>query len=177
MWQGGRVEDLNVMLAELLSEYCLKAVGEVIIRRKMSDVLMDLNGVRIIIEGKNVGNREELYTHACRRIGSGLCDAVVMVEYVKLAPEKQTQLRVGQKMIKQALKNGTFHVGFVTYGDRGGLGRWIPQMRKKPEFYENVDFQKLVAHLMRTYDALVKETNRDKVIGYLGLLNTSKLPI
>jgi len=139
MWSRVREEDLNVMLAELLSEYCLKAVGEVIIRRK--------------------------------------CDAVVMVEVVKLPPEKQTQLRIGQKMIKQALKNGIFHVGFVTYVDRGGLGRWIPRMRKKPEFYENVDFQKLVAYLMTTYDALVKEINRDKVLGYLGLLNTSNVPI
>ncbi|MCW4037868.1 MAG: hypothetical protein NWF13_03930 [Candidatus Bathyarchaeota archaeon] len=177
MWQRIREENLNVMLAELLSEYCLKAVGEVIIRRKMSDVLLNLNGVRIIIEGKNVGHREELYTNACRRIGSGLCDAVVMVEVVKLAPEKQIQLHISQKLIKQALKSGTFHVGFVTYVDRVGLGRWIPRMRKKPEFYENVDFQKLVAYLMITYDALVKEINRDKVLGYLGLLNNSNVPI
>jgi hypothetical protein len=177
MWQRVREEDLNGMLAELLSEYYLKAVGEVLVRRKMSDVLIDLNGVRIIIEGKKVGHREELYTNACRMIGSRLCDAVVMVEVVKLAPEKQTQLRISQKIIKQALKNGTFHVGFVTYVDGGGLGRWIPQMRKKPEFYENVDFQKLVAYCMLTYDTLVKETNRDKVLGYLGLLNTSNAPI
>lgn len=165
------------MLAELLSESGLKEVGEVIIRRKMSDVLIDLNGVRIIVEGKNVGTREELYTHACRRIGNGLCDAVVIVEVVKLVPEQQTQLHITQKMIKQALKNGTFHVGFVTYVDRVGLGRWIHRMRKKPEFYENVDFQKLVAYLMVTYNALVKEANRDKVLGYLGLLNISNLPI
>jgi len=50
-------ENLNVMLAELLAERGLKALGEVILRkegrRPQPDVLLELNGIRIIIEGKN----------------------------------------------------------------------------------------------------------------------------
>ncbi|MCW4041737.1 MAG: hypothetical protein NWE83_13425, partial [Candidatus Bathyarchaeota archaeon] len=169
---------LNAMLAELLSESVLNMVGEVRVRRKMSGVQIDINGVRLIIEGKKVGHRDELYTNACRRIRNGLCDAVLMVEYVELAPEKQSKTLIDQKMIKQALKNSTFNVCFVTYVGRVGFfDRWIPQIRKKPDFQENVDFQHLVASLLITYDALVKENLRDKVVGYLGLLNSSHLPI
>jgi len=165
MWEKIREENLNVMLAELLTESGLKAVGEVIIRRKMPDVLVDINGVRVIIEGKKLGKREELYTNACGRIDNGLCDVVMMVEYVNLPFGKQTPIQVDQKMIKQALKMGTFNVGFLTYVHRVGLDRWIPQIRKEPEFYENTDFQNMVAYLMITYDTLIKEDVLDKVIG------------
>jgi len=44
------------------------------------------------------------------------------------------------------------------------LDRWIPQAYKSPEFYENVGFQDLVAYLMITYDALIRESLLDKVI-------------
>jgi hypothetical protein len=54
-----REENLNVVLAELLSEKGLKALGEVILRKKGGrlepDVLIELNGVRIVIEGKKIG--------------------------------------------------------------------------------------------------------------------------
>jgi len=163
MWEKVREENLNVMLAELLAESGLKAVGEVIIRRKMPDVLLDINGVRVIIEGKYAGKREELYENACGRIDNGLCDVVMMIEYVKL-PLGQTQMQLDQQMIKQSLKMGTFNVGFLTYIDRIGLDRWIPQIKREQEFYENVDFQNLVAYLMITYDALIKEDVLDKVI-------------
>jgi hypothetical protein len=165
VWERVREENLNVMLAELLTESGLKAVGEVIIRRKMPDVLIDINGVRVIIEGKYLGKREELHANACGRIDDGLCDVVMMVEYVNLLSGKQIQIQMDQKVIKQALKSGTFHVGFLTYIDRVGLDKWIPEIRKKPEFFENIDFQNLVAYLMMTYDTLIKEDVLDKVIG------------
>ncbi|MGB9756420.1 MAG: hypothetical protein ACPLVJ_01385, partial [Candidatus Bathyarchaeales archaeon] len=149
---------------ELLAESGLKAIGEVIIRRKMPDVLIDINGVRVIIEGKYLGKREELYTNACGRIDNGLCDIVMMVEYVNLSLGRQTQMQVDQKAVKSALKAGTFNVGFLTYVDRVGLDRWIPQARKTPEFYENIDFQNLVACVMMVYDALIREDVLDKII-------------
>lgn len=164
VWERVREENLNVMLAELLAESGLKAVGEVIIRRKMPDVLIDINGVRVIIEGKYSGKREELHVNACGRIDNGLCDVVMMVEYLNLSFGKQTQMQIDQKVIKQALKTGTFNVGFLTYVDRVGLDKWIPQVKKEPGFYENVDFQNLVAYLMMTYDTLIREDVLDKVI-------------
>jgi hypothetical protein len=164
MWRKVREENLNVMLAELLTESGLKAIGEVIIRRRMPDVLLDLNGVRVIIEGKHVGRREELYANACGRIDNGLSDVVMMVEYVNLPFAKQTQIQIDQKDLKEALKAGTFNVGLLTYVDRAGLDRWIPQAYRSPEFYENVGFQDLVAYLMITYDALIRESLLDKVI-------------
>jgi len=54
-----REENLNVTLAELLAERGLKALGEVILRKRGGrpepDVLVELNGVRIVLEGKKPG--------------------------------------------------------------------------------------------------------------------------
>ena len=165
MWEKVREENLNVMLAELLAESGLKAIGEVIIRRKMPDVLIDINGVRVIIEGKYLGKRGELYKKACERIDNGLCDVVMMVEYVKLPFGEQKQIHIDQKEIKEALKIGTFNVGFLTYVDRVGLEKWIPELKEnQPQFLENIDFQDLVAFLMGTYDTIFKENVLDRVI-------------
>jgi hypothetical protein len=173
MRPGVRDETLTGLLAELLSDVSRNTVGEVRIRRKTPEVLLDLNGIRLILEGKAAGHRDDLYANACRRLDSGSCDAVVMVEYVALALEGSTPLPVDRQLIKQALKNGVFHVGFVTYGDRVGVRRWLPRRKKTPAFYEHVDFHHVVAHAMTTYEALVKDVNRDKVVGYLGLFATS----
>ena len=53
MWEKIREENLNVTLAELLAESGLKAIGEVIIRRKMPDVLIDINGISEIFGVKS----------------------------------------------------------------------------------------------------------------------------
>ncbi|MBS7612212.1 hypothetical protein KEJ27_08455 [Candidatus Bathyarchaeota archaeon] len=53
-----REENFNVVLAELLTERGLKALGKVVLRRRGGrlepDVLIELNGVRIVIEGKSL---------------------------------------------------------------------------------------------------------------------------
>jgi len=97
------------MLAELLAESGLKAIGEVVIRRRrMPDVLLDINGIRIIIEGKYPEKRKELVEKAYERIDEGLCDVVMIVEYAKL--EISSNLTaffngvITQKDIKEALK-------------------------------------------------------------------------
>ena len=164
MWEKIREENLNVTLAELLAESGLKAIGEVIIRRKMPDVLIDINGIRVIIEGKYLRRRGELYENACGRIDDGLCDVVTMVEYKNLPLGEQKQLQIDQKEIKEILKKATYNIGFLTYVDRVGLEKWVPELIKEPEFYENIDFQDLVAYLMITYDTLIKESVLDRVI-------------
>lgn len=157
------------MLAELLAESGLKAIGEVVIRRRrMPDVLLDINGIRIIIEGKYPEKRKELVEKAYERIDEGLCDVVMIVEYAKL--EISSNLTaffndvVTQKDIKEALKSAKYNVGFVTYIDRVGLEKWIPNLRVKREFYENVEFSDLVGYLMSIYDYVIRESFLDPVI-------------
>jgi len=52
----------------------------------------------------------------------------------------------------------------VTYIDRVGLEKWIPNLRVKREFYENVEFSDLVGYLMSIYDYVIRESFLDPVI-------------
>jgi hypothetical protein len=169
-------ENLNVMLAELLAERGLKALGEVILRkegrRPQPDVLLELNGIRIIIEGKKQkpGIWDELIKRCIERIDNGVCDLCVMLEYADIELEKQRKLIHDQVDIKNALLKGRFNVGFMSYIDRIGLDKWVsglPKSDKYPERYEryeNISFDELVVQIMSAYSKIVTEDIIDPVI-------------
>jgi len=153
-----REENLNVTLAELLAERGLKALGEVVLRRRGGrpepDVLIELNGVRIVIEGKKPGMWDALIEQCKQRLDNNVCDLCVMVEYadIKLAEK----LVPDQLDVKNALLRGRFNVGFISYVERASLNRWIG-VAPKPEKYENVSFDELLTYLMSVYSRVVKE--------------------
>lgn len=152
-----REENLNVTLAELLTEKGLKALGEVILRKKGGrpepDVLIELNGVRIIIEGKKLGMWNTLVAQCQERLDNSVCDLCVMVEYVDV---KTRKLVPDQSDIKDALLNGQFNIGFLSYIDRVGLDKWIG-VAPKPEGYKDVGFDELLTYLMSAYSRVVRE--------------------
>jgi len=149
-----REESLNVTLAELFAERGLKALGEVLLKKR-PDVLLDVNGVRIILEGKKPGNRKELLRQAESRLDEGLCDICVMVEYAQVSIRT---LGATQIDVKEALVRGRFNVASMTFADRVGLEKWIEGLETKPKsFQEDVDFQDLVTYLMTVYAQAVRE--------------------
>ncbi|RLG45514.1 MAG: hypothetical protein DRN92_06730 [Thermoproteota archaeon] len=161
MWIRIPEPNLNVTLAELLAESGLRAIGEVRVKSKQPDVLLDVSGIRIIIEGKYPGKRKELQEEATRRIDEGLCDIVMMVEYAKL---NFSNLEITQRDIKQILRGASYNVGFVTYIERIGLEKWFPELKREIKFYEGVKFRDIVDYLMSVYDYVVKENVLDRVI-------------
>lgn len=156
---GIREENLNVMLAELLSERGLKALGEVIIKNKgrssMPDVHLMINGVRIIIEGRKPSKWEELKKKCIQRLDNNICDLCIMVEYLYIPIES---LEPTQLEIKKALLKATYKVGIMTYVERVGLERWLNiPTRGDIEVYDNVRFDELLTYTMLAYDKLVRE--------------------
>ncbi|MDW8023649.1 MAG: hypothetical protein RMJ15_07945 [Nitrososphaerota archaeon] len=150
-------ENLNVLLAELLAERGLKALGEVVLRRKGGrpepDVLIELNGVRIVVEGKKPGMWDALVEQCAKRLDDNVCDLCVMVEYADI---KLRKLVPNQLDVKEALLRGRFNVGFLSYVDRAGLERWTG-VASKPEKYVDVSFDELLTYLMRVYGRVVRE--------------------
>jgi len=159
-----REENLNVMLAELLAEKGLKALGEVILRRRgrrpEPDVLIELNGVRIVIEGKKPGMWDVLAKQCQERLDNNICDLCVMVEYADIKSEK---LLPDQLEIKDALLKSRFNIGFLSFIDRAGLDKWIG-IAPKPEQYQDVGFDDLLAYLMSAYSRVVSEDVVEPVI-------------
>lgn len=159
-----REENLNVMLAELLAEKKLKALGEVILRKRGKrlepDVLIVLNGVRIVIEGKKPGMWNELVQKCQKRLDNNVCDLCVMVEYADIKTEG---LSLTQSDIKQALLRSRFNIGFLSYIDRVGLDKWMVA-RPEPEQYSDVGFDDLFTYLMGAYSRVVREDIIEPVI-------------
>jgi hypothetical protein len=152
-----REENLNVVLAELLAERGLKALGEVVLRKRGGrpepDVLIDLNGVRIVIEGKKPGMWDALLEQCKERLDNNVCDLCVMVEYSDI---KLRKLVPDQLDVRDALLRGRFNVGFISYVDRAGLDKWTG-VAPKPEKYVNVGFDELLTYLMSAYSRVVRE--------------------
>jgi hypothetical protein len=153
-------ENLNVMLAELLTDKGLRALGEVILRKSRGrpepDVLIDLNGVRIVIEGKKPGMWNELVRQCEERLDDNVCDLCVMVEYVNFEKLLNERLSLDQSYIKKFLLKGVYNVGFMSYIARVGFDRWLG-LPVKYEKYENVGFDDLLAYLMTAYNKVVGE--------------------
>ena len=152
-----REENLNVTLAELLTERGLKALGEVILRKRKGrsepDVLIELNGVRIVIEGKKPGMWTALVDQCKERLDNNVCDLCVMVEY---ADVKLKKLVPNQLDVKDALLKGRFNIGFLSYIDRAGLDKWLSVV-PKPEEYADVGFDEFLTYIMSAYTRVVRE--------------------
>ncbi|RJS88710.1 hypothetical protein CW700_06995 [Candidatus Bathyarchaeota archaeon] len=79
-------ETLNVVLAQLLLKRGLKTLGEARIPGlglRKPDILILVNGVKVILEGKyrRSGARRELEEKCRERIDEGLCEICISVEY------------------------------------------------------------------------------------------------
>jgi len=151
-------------LAELLADRGLKALGEVILRKKGGrpepDVLLELNGVRIVLEGKKPGMWDALVTGCQDRLDNNVCDLCVMVEYTDFKVKK---LLPNQADIRESLLKGRFNIGFLSYVDRAGLDKWMGVV-SKPEQYKDVGFDDLLTYLMSAYSRVVSVDIIDPVI-------------
>jgi hypothetical protein len=151
-------------LAELLAERGLKALGEVILRQRSQrpepDVLVELNGIRIVLEGKKPGMWTQLVKNCQDRLDNNVCDLCVMVEYVDFKVKK---LVPNQADIKEALLKGQFNLGFLSFIDRAGLDKWTG-VASKPEEYKAVGFDDLLTYVMSAYTRVVSTDIIDPVI-------------
>lgn len=101
-----REEQVNIQLAELLAKRGLDANAETIIGRKLPDVLISLDGVKLVIEGRFTKNTAQLLQDARARIEDGVADlsmALVYTSDLKTA-ESQDELRRG---LEKASFDGT----------------------------------------------------------------------
>jgi len=98
---------LNVTLANLLVKRGLMALGEVKIHKgkklKKPDVMIILNSIRIILEGKFEGNRQILERQCKERLDDGLCSISIAIEY-KRGPFIGNTLDEAMEKMKYASK-------------------------------------------------------------------------
>jgi hypothetical protein len=128
--------------------------------RPEPDVLIELNGVRIVIEGKKPGMWKALVDQCKERLDSNVCDLCVIVEYTDV---KLKKLVPDQLDVKDALLKGRCNIGLFSHIDRAGLDMWLP-VAPKPEEYADVGFDEFLTYLMSTYTRVVSEDIMGPVI-------------
>jgi hypothetical protein len=75
-----REEVINIQFAHLLREYGLEANPETIEKGGLPDVIINMGGLKVIVEGR-FGNRESLKRDVKERIESGMADISVGIFY------------------------------------------------------------------------------------------------
>lgn len=166
---------LNVALAYLLRRRELLALGEVVVHRqakgvgKRPDVLLTVDGVKVIIEGKfaSSGIESILEKQCVERIEDGLCEICIGIIYSKMQP---TTLTVTMKEVDSMLLKSRFQalVSYVAPPEFEQLGldyvqSPVPPGLKKMGWHE-VDINQLADLVRASYTSVVSEDILGKAV-------------
>lgn len=112
---GFREEVINIELARLLCEKGLNAMPEnIMAHKKMPDIFILIDGVRIILEGK-IENKEQLLRQTRVRVVSGLCEVAIALYY-----KRELALCSSLEHLVEKLVNYKYS-GVIFYQDEGGI--------------------------------------------------------
>jgi len=111
-----REEVINVHLAALLEERGLEANAETISKKGRPDVLINLDGLKLVLEGRHESQRESLLSDAQKRVTEGLADISMGVLY---HPSLYTATSTAE--LRSRLEDGSYS-GAVFFFDETGIG-------------------------------------------------------
>jgi hypothetical protein len=108
-----REEVINVELAELLKRYNLQADPETIRKGNKPDVIINMGGLKVIIEGR-FGQEQSLRRDVRRRIEEGIADISLGILYPDELKEANDLSHLREKIKKCSYKGFVFY--FATNG-------------------------------------------------------------
>jgi len=153
-----RQEVLNVLLAQLLQERGLIAAPEEILqsvgkrRRHMPDVLVDLQGLRLVIEG-DFANRSAAKREVVRQTRERVDEGVAHIGTAVLYPKSLRNITF--KVAKEKLATAILQFAVIT------------EMPDTPSFTEG-DVDDLADALRRAYGQLVEDRVLEKAVSLIG---------
>jgi hypothetical protein len=151
---------LNVILAQLLEKRGLRAIGEVISHQSgyRPDVLMTINGVKVILEGRfQAPGVEASLDDTCQgRIENNLCDLCIAVVYPKPEP---AQLSLSSKDAEGFLLKSTYKAKVYTIGS-SGIREW--------DWEGDLDINGLANLIRASYNQVISEDRVTDTVGHLG---------
>ena len=171
--QGVRQEVLNVLMAQLLQERGIVAAPEQILkdpfgRRRMPDVLVDYQGLRLIIEGEFDSRtaRDKASQSALNRVEEGIAHIAMALVYpavLKSAPASVDQL-------KTSLSQASLDYAVVTETEAAQAQLPLPDLPGKEEaviLFEKGNLDGLEGALRRAYERLVEDRVLERAIDIL----------
>ena len=166
---------LNVILADLLRRRELQALGEVVVHRKAKgigkkpDVLLTVNGIKVIVEGKFAASGIEsvLEKQCIERIEDGLCEICIGIVYSKtpLTTLTATMKEVEAKLLKSKFQALVMFVAPTEFEQLSFdyMKSPLPPGLKKMGWQE-VDINQLASLLRSSYTSVVSEDILGKAV-------------
>lgn len=165
---------LNVALAGLLRQRELMALGEAIIHRtikgvgKKPDVLITINGIKVILEGKfEASGIEKVLEKQCiERIDNGLCEICIGVIYTNAV---YTTLAPTMKDVEEKLKDTKFKA-LVVYLAPSDVQMKFDDLQSPLPIgvsktgWHTVDLEELCDLVRASYTAVVSEDMLGKAV-------------
>jgi len=135
---------INVKFAELLSTYGIESYPQVLLpRQKKPDILVFIDGIRVIFEGRTTKNLRKLKEDAIRRLQDGLCEASVALFY-----DPDLKLSSDLRVLENNLLN-CFYDGSVFYLLNGKIEE---QVFNRYKIFEIADILKNIISLLVSQD-------------------------
>ena len=142
-----REEVINVKLADALIARGLEANAETIKRSGRPDVLISLEGVKVVLEGRTASQEAALMRDAEERVENGVADISIAVVYPK-------DLKVATGMADLARKiEATCYSGCIFYADSSGVAKMPFQGASLDELVQYIN----AAFRIRVQNDVVRE--------------------
>ncbi|MBI4678254.1 MAG: hypothetical protein HY748_11795 [Elusimicrobia bacterium] len=138
--QTFREEVFNVTLAELLSAYGLEASPETIWREGRPDVLVNMGGIKVVLEGR-FSNLDDLLKTTRERVNEGLADIGMAVVYPPDLQDARTLEQIRDKFKRVKFSGALCNIGHGS----------------KTESFENAGIADLVQLINSTLSLMVKD--------------------
>jgi hypothetical protein len=163
-----RQEVVNVVLAQVLQGLGLIAAPEQVLKRhhderKLPDVLVDFQGLRLVIEAEyENGNvaKNKAYSAALRRVEEGVAHLGVAVVYPKNLKSHPFET------LQDALESAVIEFAVLTEVDTPGVQRELFPDHKPPVF-ESGTVTHLAEVLRRSFDQLSSDVTLERVVELL----------
>ena len=158
-----RQEVLNVLMAQLLQERGVVAAPEQIVKdpfgaRRMPDVLVDFQGLRLVIEGEFASNaaKQKASKSALKRVEDGIAHIGMALIY----PVSLRDLAPNVTRLKEALAETPLQFAVITESEAVESQLTLPDLPAKRSgliSFERGDLNALVAALQRSYEQLLQD--------------------
>jgi len=106
-----REEQLNIQLADLLASRGLDANAETIVGRNLPDVLISLDGVKLVIEGRIATSRASLFRDAQQRVEDGIADLSMALLYPPALKEAASQEELRRNLASSSYDGAVYYMG------------------------------------------------------------------
>lgn len=170
---------LNVALAELLQKHELQSLGEAHIHRKAKgigkkpDVLITVNGIKVIIEGKfdQPGVAQILEKQCVERIGDGICEICVGIIYGTMMTKTFAPT---MKEVKDILKKATYQANIYSVAPVDFMQTTFDDTSKKLPLglkesgWQEVELDGFCSLVSASYTAVISEDILGKAVESFG---------